>query len=1058
MAPSKKSKGGTKRFSYISEISPNKHGDNAIKRKQKKRKLSDKLGPQWSKQELERFYEAYRKYGKDWKKVAATVRNRKAEMVEALYSMNRAYLSLPEGTASVVGLVAMMTDHYCVLGGSDTESESNEQGESREPQKHARGKFQSRAYKESDDHRSQSHSVSPSNGRPPLLKKRRTGIVSHAVRKRTPRVPISYPEKEFSPAAKQNLKLSTDTSDDDVAHEIAMVLTEASQRSGSPHVSRVAKRKPEAARSSLLQDGGEMDDHSKLSLGITGADNRDYNGEKSYLIGRERAGSMEFQGKRKNRHIKKLEDEGGANDHLDNIKAACTGTEKQKLSPRYLSKGSRKRSRKSLFGTDEDPPFDALQTLADLSLMMPSTFSATESSAKGKKEKTKVDSQEFDTGIKKRKQKSFSSIIGRASEEGKSSVFKGKRSSHDSVHQQVKLVKPSDHTSSDINSKREVKDSASLTTEVTSGDQFNLPTKARSTWRTFIRNDINSPVKRLDEQSNKAAPLLHKREPNPKESLSNCLSWYEARRWCAFEWFYSAIDYPWFTKSEFVEYLNHVGLGHVPRLTRVEWGVIKGSLGKPRRFSQHFLKEEKEKLNQYRESVRKHYAELRAGTREGLPTDLARPLSVGQRVIAIYPTTNELHNGTVLTVDYSRYHVQFDQPDLGVVYVRDTDCMPLNPMENIPASFRKRNPLVNNFFENLKELKRNEKLKEGKTDGSVNVALNEKQNNADLHYISPSSDDVEEFLKCKEKIASEPPTSSQIRAKDADVQAVAELTRALDKKEAVVFELKRMNDEIFEKQKDGDNPLKDSESFKKPYAAVLLQLNEVNEQVSSALFRLRERNTYQGFSSLTSPKPVASSNDLNGPSSSLGSYYNTRDCGSQVAEIVESSRIRAQKVVSAALQAISSFEKMGKNLERIEEAIDFVNNRLLEEDFKDFSVPMEKKYAYKDSVKAPSEQWPAAAGTSILLETNPTSDPKLNSLSDQNEAKIPSELIAHCVAALLMIQKCTERHFPPAEVAQVLDSALTSLQPHCSQNLSLYEEIQKFMGIIRTQILALLPI
>lgn len=56
---------------------------------------------------------------------------------------------------------------------------------------------------------------------------------------------------------------------------------------------------------------------------------------------------MEFQEKRKNRHIKKLEDEGGANDHSDNIKAAFTGTEKQKL----ISKGSRKRSRKSLFGT-----------------------------------------------------------------------------------------------------------------------------------------------------------------------------------------------------------------------------------------------------------------------------------------------------------------------------------------------------------------------------------------------------------------------------------------------------------------------------------------------------------------------------------------------------------------------------------------------------------------------------------------------------------------------------------------------------------------------------------
>lgn len=34
-----------------------------------KRKLSDLLGSQWSKAELERFYEAYRKYGTDWKKV-----------------------------------------------------------------------------------------------------------------------------------------------------------------------------------------------------------------------------------------------------------------------------------------------------------------------------------------------------------------------------------------------------------------------------------------------------------------------------------------------------------------------------------------------------------------------------------------------------------------------------------------------------------------------------------------------------------------------------------------------------------------------------------------------------------------------------------------------------------------------------------------------------------------------------------------------------------------------------------------------------------------------------
>lgn len=90
------------------------------------------------------------------------------------------------------------------------------------------------------------------------------------------------------------------------------------------------------------------------------------------------------------------------------------------------------------------------------------------------------------------------------------------------------------------------------------------------------------------------------------------------------------------------------------------------SLGKPRRLSSRFLQQEREKLEQYRESVRSHYAELRAGVREGLPTDLARPLSVGQRVIACHPKMREVHNGSILTVDRNRCRVQFDRPELGV--------------------------------------------------------------------------------------------------------------------------------------------------------------------------------------------------------------------------------------------------------------------------------------------------------------------------------------------------------------------------------------------------------
>ena len=87
-------------------------------------------------------------------------------------------------------------------------------------------------------------------------------------------------------------------------------------------------------------------------------------------------------------------------------------------------------------------------------------------------------------------------------------------------------------------------------------------------------------------------------------------------------------------------------------------------------MSKQFLHEEREKLAQYRDSVRQHYTELRSGVREGLPTDLARPLAVGQRVIACHPRTRELHDGNVLTVDHNQCRVQFDRPELGVELVK----------------------------------------------------------------------------------------------------------------------------------------------------------------------------------------------------------------------------------------------------------------------------------------------------------------------------------------------------------------------------------------------------
>ncbi|CAK7333147.1 unnamed protein product, partial [Dovyalis caffra] len=1105
------------------------------------------LGPQWGKEELDRFYKAYRKHGKDWEKVAAVVRNRSVEMVEALYTMNKAYLSLPKGFASAAGLIAMMTDHYSNLGESDSELESNGGTvPSRKSQKRARVTKGSDAPPIPD--LLQSQPTASNYGCLSLLKKRRSGSKPWAVGKRTPRVPVTYShdrdsEKNVSPI-RQALKVKADAVDDDVAHEIALALTEASQRGGSPQVSQTPKRKTKTpspaqhdermhAESEMMGAkcrGSEMDEVGcELSLGSTDADIRYYARDESFWKGKR------YHGRRP------LEVEENLDIHLDDVREACSGTEEgQKLDAVEekfemevadtklvrSSKGSRKRSKKVLFGEVQDVDFDALEALADLSLRLPETPVDTGSSAHVEEKtrivaKSKLKGNRSSPGVKpnsfknnkqgkvfthnvtsipeakeaahqispvmrKRRQKPSPSKIleneehadshlgesqkVEVTEDDNNFVSKGKCLQYAAYLKQGKLLKPTERTFSSDHHGRESNDSAPTTIQVLSANPFNLPTKVRSsrklnTPKLLVKRDSKSSENIVNSQCNTVIPSFQDRVLSLKGKLSNCLSRYLVRRWCVFEWFYSAIDYPWFAKREFVEYLEHVGLGHIPRLTRVEWGVIRSSLGKPRRFSEQFLKEEKEKLNQYRESVREHYAQLRAGTRDGLPTDLARPLSVGQRIVALHPKTSEIHDGSVLTVDHSRFRVQFDRPELGVEFVMDVDCMPLNPLENMPASMMGHNIALNRYIKNLNELKINGQPAEKKMEGFNFSPCENLEDASVLPYTSPStyncSDLLQEQKGClvgsntqvniegetvntQQATNAQPSFCVQIQAKEADIHALSELTRALDKKvvflianytqtldavtlEAVVSELKHMND-VLESQKHGENSLKHSEAFKKHYAAVLLQLNEVNEQVSSAIFYLRQRNTYQGNIPHELLKPIANIDEAACNSSSFDSSADdTQEPGSHVVEIFESSRTKAQTMVDAAIKAMSSLKKEESSIESIEDAIDFVNNKLSADDL---SVP-----AIRSSIPASSVQGTLASQDHLSScvpnpgAINHASDAKLKNLSNQIEVKIPSELISQCVATLLMIQKCTERQFPPSDVAQVLDSAVTSEDP-----------------------------
>ncbi|KAG5101318.1 hypothetical protein JHK84_046287 [Glycine max] len=1180
MAPSRKSRSVNKRFSTVREAasSKDKITENASKNRlkvspgiQKKRKLADMLGPQWNKEELEHFYEAYRKYGKDWKKVALAVHNRSVEMVEALYTMNRAYLSLPEGTASVVGLIAMMTDHYSVLGGSDSGKESNDDAEiSKKSQKRLRGKHlsDSKALEGHFSDHSQSHSVASGDGCLSLLKKRHSGIRPHAVRKRTPRVPISYSigkdnGDRFFSSARQGSKQMVDTND--VAHKIALALTEASQR-GSYYFQHP---KSEIAGANFCSS--DLDDgSSELSLGSTEGNNEDYSRKTIHRSGRENTGRERNQEKKIKKYGKNFETGENLNKHLNDVKEASSGTDDGKnlsfiksdfvtdfadaKNARSSYKGSRTKSKKLRLEKDEGSAFDALKTLADLSLMLPVTNPDTESSAQFKEgnhdavDESKMETHkvfpriestassklgkvfsdngvavpeaegahQLNAGFRKRKQKSFNlkydeihtgshlsgSQKSKATDEVKKSIVKGKRSSVSTAHsRQLKGVKSLGNLSSSANDKGEKDDSSFSLMKVSSTNQGGplnrgKPRRKMEKPKPMVQQDLVVSRNIFSSQHKKSIASLQDGSYSQKGKLINCLSSYQMRRWCTLEWFYSAIDYPWFSKREFVEYLDHVGLGHVPRLTRIEWGVIRSSLGRPRRFSEQFLIEEKNKLNQYRESVRSHYAEILSGTKEGLPTDLAQPLIVGQRVIAIHPKTREIHDGSVLTVDHCRYRVQFDQPELGVEFVMDIDCMPLYPFENMPTSLIQHNISSAQINQDFIELKPNGKLKQRKVAGHTILSPNTVKVSPCFNVGNPETDSefseilnyrdlkrefsIQEFLfhyrvnaqfptanklnvfssssKSQPKVvcseigignaqlasSSQPSLLDHVHSKEADILAISELNRALDKKELVLSELKHMNDGVSESQKYGDNSVKDSEPFKRNYASV-----------SSALFCLRQRNTYQASSSVLSLKPMANFDDPSGQASSsnCSACHNQESISqSHITEIVESSRRKARMMVVQATQAMSNLRKTESKVERIEDAINFINNQLSVDE----PTASATTFLPTDSFSLASQDQLTASVLNPLASCH-VQDAELNSSSDQNEMKIPSELISHCLATLFVIQKCTERQFPPADVAQVLDSAVTSLQPLSLKNLPIYGEIQKCMGIIRNQILALIP-
>eukprot|EP01136_Pigoraptor_vietnamica_P011600 Opistho-1_new@3708 len=74
------------------------------------RSFTERLGPKWQRPEIHTFFEGYLKYGKNWEKIAGMLKDRTADMVEALFHHNKTFMSNEDATAN--SLCSVMQDMY----------------------------------------------------------------------------------------------------------------------------------------------------------------------------------------------------------------------------------------------------------------------------------------------------------------------------------------------------------------------------------------------------------------------------------------------------------------------------------------------------------------------------------------------------------------------------------------------------------------------------------------------------------------------------------------------------------------------------------------------------------------------------------------------------------------------------------------------------------------------------------------------------------------------------------------------------------------------------------
>jgi DIRP len=110
-------------------------------------------------------------------------------------------------------------------------------------------------------------------------------------------------------------------------------------------------------------------------------------------------------------------------------------------------------------------------------------------------------------------------------------------------------------------------------------------------------------------------------------------------------------------------------------------------MGKPRRFSNAFIKSQIDDLNNYRNSVRNFLYNKGNLPESKLQSSVIQkakelqPFQVSQIVLAIHPHCNHIHPGSILTITGSNIIVKFFPSELGAQRVPDSKVLAISTEE-----------------------------------------------------------------------------------------------------------------------------------------------------------------------------------------------------------------------------------------------------------------------------------------------------------------------------------------------------------------------------------------